>query len=192
MGDFVLKVHGRAAHAGVEPEKGINAIQDLVQQVPAIHSLSALDLGTTVSVTRVRGGERENVIPQYAEATIDVRFRTVQEGRRVEGALHKLTPFLTGVSLEVSGEINRPPMKRTEKTQQLFEAARLIASELGIDLQEGETGGGSDGSFTAALGVPTLDGLGVNGDGAHALHEHIELEAVAPRIALLARLIERL
>lgn len=192
IGDFVLRVHGKAAHAGVEPEKGINAVLELMHQVFAIHSLTDLDLGTTVSVTRVRGGERENVIPSYAEAAVDARFRTLEEGKRVERALLKLTPRLAGARLEVKGAINRPPMIRTERTGQLFEAARQIGRELGIDLREGETGGGSDGSFTAALGVPTLDGLGVNGDGAHALHEHIELGSLAPRIALLARLIERL
>ncbi len=192
VADFLLKVHGKAAHAGVEPEKGINAVDELMRQVRAIHSLSAPERGTTVNVTKVRGGTRDNVIPEYAEATLDARFRTMEEGLRLEQALKSLTPCLEGSRLEMVGAINRPPMIRSERTRQLFEAACEIGLELGMELQEGETGGGSDGSFTAALGVPTLDGLGINGDGAHALSEHIELASLAPRIALLSRLIERL
>lgn len=192
VGDFVLKVHGRASHAGLEPEKGVNAIEELMRQVLVIHSLSDPERGTTVNVTKVQGGTRENVIPETAEATIDARFRTLEESRRLEQALKHLTPFLQGARLEVSGAINRPPMIRTENARQLFEAACRISLELGMELHEGETGGGSDGNFTSALGVPTLDGLGVNGDGAHALNEHVELAALVPRIALLARLIERL
>lgn len=192
VGDFVLKVHGKAAHAGVEPEQGISASQEMAHQILAIHALSDPGQGTAVNVTVLRVGSRENVIPEYGEAVIDVRFKTLEEGQRVERALRGLRPFVPGARLELTGTINRPPMVRTEQAQKLLQAARRIALELGIDLQEGETGGGSDGSFTAALGIPTLDGLGINGGGAHALHEHIELEQLAPRIALLARLIERL
>lgn len=192
VGDFVLKIHGRAAHAGLDPEKGINAIEELVAQVQNIHALSQPELGTGVIVTVVRGGLRENVIPEYAEANIDARFRTIEEGQRVERSMRQLKAGLPGARLEVIGGINRPPMIRTARTQQLFEKARTLAGEIGIDLQEGESGGGSDGSFTAALGIPTLDGLGITGNGAHAVNEHIELDALAPRIALLAKLIEGL
>lgn len=192
VGDFVLKIYGKAAHAGVEPEKGVNAVEELARQVLAIHALSAPQAGTHVNVTMVKGGSRENVIPEYAEATIDARFKTIEEGHRVESALRRLAPALADARLELWGGINRPPMIRTERTRELFRAAASIARELGLDLQEGETGGGSDGSFTAALGVPTLDGLGITGDGAHALHEHIELDQIPLRIALLARLLERL
>lgn len=192
VGDFVVKIHGRAAHAGLDPEKGINAIAELVSQVQNVHALSKPDVGTGVIVTVVRGGLRENVIPEYAEAIIDARFRTIEEGERVENAMRRLKASLPGARLEISGGVNRPPMIRTARTRQLFEKARTLAREIGIDLQEGESGGGSDGSFTAALGIPTLDGLGITGDGAHALNEHIEVEALAPRIALLAKLIEGL
>lgn len=187
-----IKIAGRAAHAGLEPEKGINAVEELARQILAIQALASTERETTVSVTVARGGNRDNVIPDSADAVVDFRFRSVEEGQRVEGALRDLKPHLDGAHLAVSGGIDRPPMVKGPKSESLFKRARVIAGDLGLDLQEGETGGGSDGSYTAALGVPTLDGLGVDGDGAHAVHEHIELEALAPQVALLARLVERL
>ena len=187
-----IKIYGRAAHAGVEPEKGINAVEELARQVLNIQALSSAEKETTVSVTIARGGTRDNVIPDSADATVDFRFRTVEEGQRVEAALRHLEPHLSGARIEASGGINRPPMIKGPKSEALFVKAREIGGDLGLDLKEGETGGGSDGSFSAALGVPTLDGLGVDGDGAHAVHEHIELDALPVRVALLARLVERL
>ena len=192
VGDFILKIYGRAAHAGVDPEKGINAVEELARQILSLHALSNSESGTTVTVTVVRGGTRENVIPEYAEARIDARFKTIEEGRRVAEAIQHLDPHLKGARLEIEGEINRPPMIKTPRTEQLFQSARQIAREMGMDLYEGESGGGSDGSYCAALGIPTLDGLGVMGDGAHSLDEHVELDALVPRVALLGRLIERL
>ncbi|MBI4445473.1 MAG: M20 family metallopeptidase [Acidobacteria bacterium] len=192
VADFTLKIRGRAAHAGLEPEKGLNALEELARQIVRIQALSNPELGTTVNVTKAHGGTRENVIPEYAEATVDARFRTLEEASRIEGDMRKLSPHIPGVQLEVLGGVNRPPMLRTHRTEELFAQARLIAAEMGIDLREGGTGGGSDGSFTAALGIPTLDGLGVNGGGAHAVDEHIELAALSERVALLARLVERL
>ena len=187
-----IKSQGRAAHAGVEPEKGINAVEELARQVLRIQALSSAQLETTVSVTMAQVGTRDNVIPESADAMVDFRFRTVEEGQRVEAALHHLEPHLSGAHIEVSGGINRPPMIKGPKSEALFAKAREIGRDLGLDLKEGETGGGSDGSFSAALGVPTLDGLGVDGDGAHAVHEHIELDVLPVRVALLARLVERL
>jgi glutamate carboxypeptidase len=191
-GMAAMRIHGRAAHAGVEPERGVNAVRELGHQIEAIHGLASSRLETSVHVTMAEGGTRDNVIPEFAKATIDFRFRTVEEGHRVEDALHALKPAHPEIRLEVTGGINRPPMIKGEGGQQLFDQAREIGAELGLDLEEGETGGGSDGSYSAALGVPTLDGLGVDGDGAHALHEHIELDALPVRAALLARLVEKL
>ena len=191
-GTASIKIQGRAAHAGVEPEKGTNAVEELARQVLKIQALSSLEQQTTVSVTMARGGTRDNVIPDSADAMVDFRFRTVEEGQRVEEALHHLEPHLSGARIKASGGINRPPMIKGPKSAAFFAKAQEIGGDLGLDLKEGETGGGSDGSFSAALGVPTLDGLGVDGDGAHAVHEHIELDALPVRVALLARLIERL
>ncbi|MGH9338248.1 MAG: M20 family metallopeptidase [Acidobacteriota bacterium] len=192
VGDFIVRVHGQSAHAGADPDKGVNAVHELARQILALERIAHREKGTTVTMTVVRGGERENVIPDRAEVRIDCRFRTLEEGERVDGSIRQLRPQLQGARLEVLGGINRPPMIRTERTHKLFEAAAEIAKEIGIDLQQGETGGASDGSYTAALGIPTLDGLGIPGDGAHALHEHISLDHLASRVALLSLLIERL
>jgi glutamate carboxypeptidase len=192
VGSYVLKVHGKSAHSGLEPEKGINAVEELAQQIVGIHNLSAPEQGTTVTVTMVRGGHALNAIAEHAEATVDTRFRTPEEGERVDGEIRQLKSQVPGTRLEVEGGIDRPPMVKTPRSEELLHSAQEIAAELGFDLGEGESGGGSDGNITAALGVATLDGLGIPGDGAHAWHEHIEMNALVPRIALLARLIERL
>ena len=192
VGTYLVKIHGKSAHSGLEPEKGINAVEELARQILDIQSLSALAEGTTVTVTQVQGGRALNVIADYAEATVDTRFRTTEEAQRVDGGIRNLQPNLPGIRLEVEGGIDRSPMVKTPRSEEMFESAQGVATELGFDLGEGESGGGSDGNITAALGVPTLDGLGISGDGAHAWHEHIEVSALAPRIALLARLIERL
>ncbi len=192
VGRYVVKVHGKSAHSGLDPEKGINAVEELAEQIGGIHSLSAPAQGTTVTVTMVRGGHALNAIAEYAEATVDTRFRTLEEGERVDGEIRHLQSRVPGTRLEIEGSIDRPPMVKTPRSEELLQSAQEIASELGFDLGEGESGGGSDGNITAALGIATLDGLGIPGDGAHAWHEHIEMSALAPRIALLARLIERL
>lgn len=192
VGNFTLKVFGRAAHAGVEPEKGVNALEELARQILKLHALSDPEQGTSVVVAVASGGTRDNVVPEYAEARIDTRFKTLPELERVEREIRSLAPFLPGARLEVAGGIDRPPMVRTANTEELFERARGIAAALGISLAEAESGGASDGNFTAALGVPTLDGLGIDGEGIHALNEHIRVEAVAPRTALFARLVEKL
>lgn len=192
-GDYHLRVEGRAAHAGVEPEKGVNAIVELARQVLALEGLADPSRGTTVSVGVVHGGTRPNVVPALAEADIDVRVSEMREAERVDRALRGLTPTLPGARLAVSGGLNRPPMERTDATAALFERARALAADAGLsDLREGSTGGGSDGNFTAALGVPTLDGLGPEGDGAHAEHEQVRIASLPGRAALVAGLLATL
>ncbi len=192
IADFSIKIHGKLAHAGLDPENGINAVEEMAHQILRIHSFAAPEKGTTVAVTVVRGGVRPNVIPEYAEAMVDARFRSMREGEGLQRSIYRLKPHLRGARLELSGKIDRPPMVRTERTRQLFAAASQIARTLGIELREGDAGGGSDGNFTAALGVATLDGLGIPGNGAHTWQEYIDLEALVPRTVLLARLIELL
>ncbi len=191
-GVFRIRVRGRASHAGAAPEQGINAILELSRQISRIHELENRGAGTTVSVTMIHGGSAENVIPESSEATVDVRFLTMEEGARVESALRALAPITPGAEIDVEGELDRPPMEHSPKARDLFERVRQLASEIGLDLQGGSSGGGSDGSFTAAQGVPTLDGLGVEGGGAHSPHEYILIDSLVARTALLALLLERL
>ncbi len=188
---FALEITGRAAHAGVEPEKGISAIQELAHQVLALHSLTDLEVGTTVNVGVVAAGTRSNVVAAQAEAKIDVRAWTAAEMARVNAAIMDLEPMVDGVALEVTGGENRPPLERTV-TGALFEQAQEVGRTLGLELEEAGTGGGSDGNLTGALGVPTLDGLGIPGHGAHADHEHIEVDKIGERAALLTALLMEL
>lgn len=188
---FALSITGRAAHAGVEPEKGISAIQELAQQILTLHSLTDLEVGTTVNVGVVAAGTRSNVVAAHAEALIDVRAWTAEEMERVNAAIRGLEPKVSGTDLVVTGSENRPPLERSV-TGALFEQAREIGRPLGLDLQEAGTGGGSDGNLTGALGVPTLDGLGIPGHGAHADHEHIEVDKIGERAALLTALLMEL
>jgi glutamate carboxypeptidase len=152
--------------------------------------MSDYDRGTTLNVGVVHGGVLSNVIAAEARAFIDMRFKSVEEGKRIEEAMGALKPTLEGARIEVRGGINRPPLVRTAETGALFAHAGKLAVEIGFELREGSVGGGSDGNFIAALGVPVLDGLGVDGAGAHAEHEHIIISDIPRRCALLARLIE--
>lgn len=190
VGEFELIIRGRPAHAGNDPRAGISAITELAHQVIAINDLIDYDRGTTLNVGVVRGGVLSNVVAAEAHASIDMRFQKVEEGERIEEAMRALRPALEGARIEVRGGINRPPLVRTDQIGALFEQARGLASEIGFDLQEGSVGGGSDGNFIAALGVPVLDGLGVDGSGAHAEHEHIIVSDIPRRAALVTRLIE--
>ncbi|MBI4492171.1 MAG: M20 family metallopeptidase [Chloroflexi bacterium] len=192
VGHFVLEVHGRAAHAGLEPEKGISAVTELAHQVLRLQELSDPSRGTTVNVGVVRGGSRANVVAARAEAEIDVRVTTLAEAEWVARIIRGLEPRLSGARLEVRGGLNRPPMERTEAVAALFQRAQSIGRSLGLELAEGSAGGASDGNFTAALGLPTLDGLGALGDGAHADHEHVLVDSLPSRAALLAALLLRL
>ena len=192
VGKFVLEVDGRAAHAGVEPEKGISAIQEIANQILHLHQLGDPSTGTTVNVGVLKGGTRPNVVAAHAEVEIDARVWTSAEAERIETAVLDASPFLSGAKIQAIGGFARPPMERTPEIAGLFERAQAIGLNLGIELVEGSTGGASDGNFTAALGIPTLDGLGAVGDGAHAEHEHIDIACLPERAALLAALLANL
>jgi glutamate carboxypeptidase len=192
VGRVTFTAAGVAAHAGVDYSKGVSAIRELAHQVLALYKLNDPAKGTTVNVGVIRGGSRSNVVANQAEMEVDVRVASIAEGERLDALVHGLKPKTRGASLEISGGINRPPLERTTKIVALFERAKALAAEIGIQLTQGETGGGSDGSFTAALGIPTLDGLGPDGAGPHALHEHVLIESLVPRAALLTQLVLRL
>jgi glutamate carboxypeptidase len=191
-GDFEIVVTGVAAHAGLDPGKGASAIHELAHQVVAIEALQDLDRGISINVGLIGGGTRTNVIAPHAHASIDVRIPTLADGRRIEQALLSLRPCLRNTSLQVTGAVGRPPFERTAAVVHLYEAAREVARTFGRELGEGAAGGGSDGNFTAAVGVPTLDGLGPEGDGAHAEHEHVIVGDLPFRAAFLAALLVRL
>jgi glutamate carboxypeptidase len=190
VGEFELIIRGRAAHAGNDPRGGISAITEMANQVLAINAMNDFERGTTLNVGVVRGGVLSNVIAAEARAAVDLRFVSIEEGQRIVEAIRKLQPTLKGARIEVKGGINRPPLVRTEEIGALFEHAKNLAAEIGFELQEGSVGGGSDGNFIAALGVPVLDGLGVDGAGAHAEYEHIIISDIPRRAALLTKLIE--
>jgi glutamate carboxypeptidase len=189
VGRYTLTVSGIPAHAGIEPEKGRSALLELAHQIIAIHAIADPSAGTTLTVGRAEGGGAVNVVPASATAEIDLRVKTVSEADRVDRALRSLSPALEGTRLALSGGLNRPPMERTDAIASLFDRAKLAAKPLGLDLTEGSTGGGSDANFTAAVGLPTLDGLGPLGAGAHADHEHIEIDSLPIRSALIATLL---
>jgi glutamate carboxypeptidase len=191
-GEFELTVHGVAAHAGVDPGKGASAIHELAAQIAVIERFQDLPRGISVNVGIVSGGSRPNVIAEEARAIIDVRAPTREAADSVEAAFMGLHPVKPGTRLTVKGGFERPPMERTAAVGRLFSLASEVASSLGQQLTEGATGGGSDGNFTAAAGVPTLDGLGAIGDGAHAVHEYVDVTALPGRAALVAGLIESL
>lgn len=183
-GGFTIEAIGRAAHAGVEPERGINAIVELAHQVIKLHAMNDLEKGTSVSCGVIEGGTVTNVVPARAQVRVDCRIWTMEEGERIEAAIKALQPVLPGAELKITGGWNRPPLER-KVTGEIFERAKVIAAKLGQELEEGATGGGSDGNITGALGIPTLDGLGVPGHGAHADHEHILTDQIAPMGARL-------
>lgn len=191
IGMYTLTIGGRAAHAGVEPEKGISALEELAHQILYLQSLNDFAKGTTVTVGAASGGMRRNVVPADARAEIDLRFVTVAEGERVEKLILGLQPKVTGTTMEVTGSVNRPVMERSPGTVKLFELAKKICGELGFAVDESMSGGGSDGNFTAPI-VATLDGLGAVGGGAHALTEHVIISEIPRRAAMLAHLIARI
>ena len=183
---YTLTVEGRAAHAGIAPQQGINAIIEFAQQALEINRLNDLKYGTSVSITRVQGGSAGNVIPAQVQAHIDTRAISQSEMDRVAAALGALYPKMPGAKVACQRIGYRPPMQRQPG---VFERAAAIASKHGITLDEGASGGGSDGNFTAAMGIPTLDGLGAHGDGAHTLQEHIIIDSLPRQAALLAALL---
>lgn len=191
-GTYHLEVTGIAAHAGIEPNKGASALHELAHQILRINGLQDLPHGITVNVVQATGGTRPNVIPDEARAVVDVRVPSAAAAADIEAAFRSLTPVDVRTRVSASGGFDRPPLERTAQVVRLYEQARAVAGELGLTLEEGSTGGGSDGNITAGLGVPTLDGLGAVGDGAHALHEHVDLAALPARAAIVAGLIARL
>jgi glutamate carboxypeptidase len=189
VGLYRLEARGRAAHAGSEPEQGINAILEMAQQALAVAALADSVRGTTVNVGVIQGGTRSNVVPEICRARVDIRVETTEEAERLERAFRALRPRTAGVVLQVEGGLNRPPLVRTEAIARAFARAREIGSQLGLSLQEGGTGGGSDANFIAHLGKPLLDGVGAVGEGAHSDRENVEVRSLVERAALLAGLI---
>jgi glutamate carboxypeptidase len=189
VGMYHLHIEGVASHAGADPEKGRSAVLELAHQVVDLDTLNDPARGTTVNVGVVRGGTRSNVVAAHAEAEIDLRARTGEEARRADEGIRNRPTFIAGTSTRITGGLNRPPMEETGASRRLYTLARRLAADEGFDLPAGGTGGGSDGNFTAALGVPTLDGLGAVGDGGHAEHEHVVVATIAPRLAWFTRLL---
>jgi glutamate carboxypeptidase len=192
VGDFQIVVTGRAAHAGADHDKGINAIEELAHQVLTIQGLSDYEAGTTLNVGLTGGGTRTNVVPEQAWARVDLRVMNAGEAARVQARMQNLKPHHAGTTIEVSGGLDRPPMVRTPEIAALYARAQRLAVDISIEITEAGTGGGSDGNFTAALGVPTLDGMGAVGEGGHAVHEHVVIASMPERAALLAAMLRSL
>ena len=188
VGEFRVTVHGRSAHAGINPSAGVNAISELARQIQRIEKFAQPRRGLTLTVGMIEGGTRPNVVPETASARIDVRIPRLKDREPIEAKVRGLKAFHPEAQIEIEGGINRPPMERA-MAKDLFHLARHLGRQLGMDLKEASTGGGSDGNFTAALGIPTLDGLGGVGEGAHARHEQIIIRELPRRAALLAALI---
>jgi glutamate carboxypeptidase len=189
VGDFVVTVRGRAAHAGSGHKVGRNAIEELARQVLAIQKMTDYDQGTTLNVGVIRGGTASNVVPEEASAEVDLRVMKPGEAERITSLLHALQPTLEGTTIEVTGELNRPPMPADERMIATFEKARRLAAGIGMEIKAGGTGGASDANFVAPLGIPVLDGLGAVGDAEHSEREFILKDSLAERAKLLAVLL---
>lgn len=189
VGEAEIIVTGRSAHAGIAPESGINAVHELALQITRLLKWNDPRRGITVQANVIEGGTASNVVPASARALLDVRVARLADMSRLNKKLHALKPILRDAKIKVTGGLNRPPMERTQKTADLFARAQKLAQDIGFHLGEASTGGGSDGNFTAALGIPTLDGMGAVGDGAHSSSEHIRISALSQRAALLAGLL---
>jgi glutamate carboxypeptidase len=192
VGEFRLEVTGVPAHAGLEPEKGASAVLELAHQLMAVARLARPERGTTINAGVIGGGTRGNVVAEHAWAALDVRITAMEEATRIEHALTHLVPVDARTALRVTGRVNRPPLEPSAAGYRLHDRAIAVAAALGHPLPAGSVGGASDGNFTAALGIPTIDGLGAVGGGAHARHEHIRIDALPLRAALLAGLIDGL
>lgn len=188
-GMFDVIVTGRSAHAGIDHAKGINAVEEMAHQILKLQAMTDYGTGTTISVGEIRGGMGYNVVPDKATLKVDLRASTQSELLSAQAKILGLAPLLKGTTVSVTGNLNRPPLEATPGNCALYQKAKKIAAELGYHLPGVHVGSVSDGNFTSALGVPTLDGIGVVGDGAHALHEHVVLSAMAPRAALIAGLL---
>lgn len=192
VANYRLEVRGRAAHAGIDPERGVSAIHELGDLVARVERIARPKAGTTVNVGQIGGGTRLNVVAETAWAEVEYRITSEAEHTRIEAELSALTPMREGVSITVDPLGARPPLERTAPIAAAFERARELARPLGVDLREGTTGGAGDANFLGPLGVAMLDGLGPDGGGAHALDEHVRVDSLEERIALLALLIARL
>jgi glutamate carboxypeptidase len=189
VGQIGISVEGIPAHAGLDHDKGANAILELSRIVIKLQEMTNYERGFTVNVGLIRGGTAGNVVPGFAEALVDFRFTTSMQGRWLEEQIRSLRPSDSRCAIASNGGIERPPLERTSEVAELFEKARSIAGRIGMSFGEGLASGGSDGSFTAAMGIPTLDGLGVDGDGSHAVHEHVIISDIPGRAALLCELL---
>ena len=192
VGTAELIVTGRSAHAGIDPSAGINAVHELALQIARLMKMNDRRRGITVQTTVVAGGTTSNVVPEHARAKIDIRYSHLGDAPRIDRQLQRLQPILKGAKIEMRGGVNRPPLERTPAVIKLFHHARELMSEMRLPLDEAWTGGGSDGNFTSALGVPTLDGLGAVGNGAHSVDEHVVIRSLPERAALLAGLLATL
>jgi glutamate carboxypeptidase len=192
VGDYTVTVKGKASHAGVDFQAGASAVLELARQISKIAAFTNLKQGITVNPGVIAGGTRTNVVAAEAHVDVDIRIAKLKDAAALDKKFRSLRPFDKRCSLHAEGGLNRPPMERTPAIRSLFQKARACAKELGVRLEESATGGGSDGNFTAALGVPTLDGLGGVGEGAHAMNESILLDRIADRTALLAMLLSTL
>ena len=188
VGEATLTVYGRASHAGLAPEEGVNAVHELARQITRIETWNDLPRGISINADVIEGGTRSNVIAERASAVLDLRAMRISDMRRIEKRLRVLRPVHPGARLEVRGGFNRAPLER-KVSGALFARAKSLAAQMGLTLGESTAGGGSDGNLTGALGVPTLDGLGAVGDGAHATSEHLVVAAMPERAALLAALL---
>ena len=189
VGKFVVRAHGVAAHAGLEPEKGVNAIVELSRHIPAIAELGNKELETTVNPGLISGGTSRNTVAAFAECELDVRAWTIAEAERIEAALRAITPIDPRARVEIEGGFHRPPMELTPASAELLAEATTIAAGIGQTLSHGRVGGASDANLTSALGIPTLDGLGALGGGAHAVNEHVDIDSLISRSELLAALL---
>jgi glutamate carboxypeptidase len=192
VGGAEIVVTGRSAHAGVDPEKGVNAVHELALQIQRMMKLNDPRRGITVQATVIAGGTVSNVIPASARAELDIRYSRMADAATLQRQLHRLRPILKGARVEVRGQRNRPPLERTAAIRALFRQARSLMRDMGLQLDEAATGGGSDGNLTAAVGVPTLDGLGAVGDSPHSPREHVVIRALPERAALIAGLLASL
>ena len=190
VGEFRVMTKGRAAHAGGDHEKGRNAIEEMAHQVIAIQKLTDYSKQTTLNVGVIKGGTVSNVVPEHAEVLVDVRVMQPGEWQRLESEMRKLKPALQGTSLEITGDLNRPPMPFDETMKATFEKAKSLAAQIGIELTAGGTGGASDGNFVAPLGIPVLDGMGAVGEGAHSEREYIFADSLDKRAKLAAALLK--
>ena len=190
VGHFTIEVSGKSAHGGLAPEEGASAILELAHVIQEVNALSDPERGITLNVGVIQGGSRSNVVADQARAEVDIRVWTAEDAARIEGALRAIEPVVPGTAISVIGRVSRGPLERTPRNVRLWEEAREVGRELGLDLREGSAGGGSDGNFTS-VHTATLDGLGAVGDGAHALHEFVYVDRTLERVALLAGLLSR-